>query len=1220
MTDAPVIFLICSERSGSNLIRAMLDAHPDISAPQPLHLIRDVIARADTLVHGDREGPVARAMLDHVHDSLHKQFPAAVADAVSARVAASEPFTPSQILRSLYDGIATETGSSVVMVKENELHEAAAQIIDAFPDARFIFQTRDPRDYLSSAVTLKSGAFGNKFGSFRNAMQVWAADQKFGLRMLGHFGPDRVFFQRYEDLVANPEGVLHELCGFLGLPFSPEMLEYHQKENVQEFSSRRDAWRNLARPVMSSNFNKYRKTLSKRRIRAVEAMVGPIMARLGYQRDFPASATAKWPLVWTSVVEPIERWSNKAWTPFYTVQQTRHHDRLDSLAAPVALRHVRRSANDLRPGQHVPDLAERLATSAAIHPQNIALRVDGKTWTYQELFSAATALASRLPADRPVIGIYAARHASAYIGILATVLAGGTYVPLNCRFPDARNREILRRSGTAQLLCGSVFASTAQNIVEGTAAELCIVEDSTAGGTTDNWVPARARPDDAAYILFTSGSTGTPKGVAISQANLGTYLDAALSILSVRPDDRFSQTFDLTFDLSVHDLFVAWSSGAALCVASTGDLADPASYMTREGITQWFSVPTLAGALHRTGALKPGVFPSLRCALFCGEALPTDLARAWQVATPQARIENWYGPTEATIACLRHDLNDGAGTGVVPIGTPFPGMAALVIGDDGRDVPDGEIGTLHLGGPQVAEGYLNDPERSARSFVSLPGRTGRFYDTGDLVSRHKDGLHFHGRSDFQAKIRGYRVELGEIEAVLRAQFPGDNVVALTWPPADTNATHVIAAVETDTAQPALDRVALRDTLPDYMVPSSVFGLITFPTNASGKIDRPAIARAIEERLATREAIAGGSFEARVLEAILQIKPTLSADQIRSADNLLMAGMDSLDFVNLTIVLSEDFGVDLDEARVALLANLRFADLVDNLQRGRDASAALDAIPDDKIARANRAAAFLNRAPALLADTRQPLVLAYGSSGTMRAIETSHAESVLRAAGHDLRVLNIGLPALTARGLARMARHLAEIAADNQVAAVLHEFDPVLLSTVPPKGDVDLDEAFYASAGTLHKAKRAGKELDWAPDLSGMLSEDQRIPTGKKKKALWERERDHEIAGVYRGAIPFDPESLAAWRAASTSLSSFGAPVLGWIHPLAEGETGGGTFDPAVAECETVDCPRILRPSAFHISPEGFLNINHVAPGAGMHELTEALIQEIVSTVGKKVSA
>ena len=249
MTDAPVIFLICSERSGSNLIRAMLDAHPDISAPQPLHLIRDVIARADTLVHGDREGPVARAMLDHVHDSLHKQFPAAVADAVSARVAASEPFTPSQILRSLYDGIATETGSSVVMVKENELHEAAAQIIDAFPDARFIFQTRDPRDYLSSAVTLKSGAFGNKFGSFRNAMQVWAADQKFGLRMLGHFGPDRVFFQRYEDLVANPEGVLHELCGFLGLPFSPEMLEYHQKENVQEFSSRRDAWRNLARPV-----------------------------------------------------------------------------------------------------------------------------------------------------------------------------------------------------------------------------------------------------------------------------------------------------------------------------------------------------------------------------------------------------------------------------------------------------------------------------------------------------------------------------------------------------------------------------------------------------------------------------------------------------------------------------------------------------------------------------------------------------------------------------------------------------------------------------------------------------------------------------------------------------------------------------------------------------------------------------------------------------------
>jgi amino acid adenylation domain-containing protein len=1219
MTDTPVIFLICSERSGSNLIRAMLDAHPGISAPQPLHLIRDVIARADALVHGDREGPVAQVMLGHVHDSLHKQFPGPVADAISARVAASDPFTPGQILRSLYDGIARETGSSVVMVKENELHEAAAQIIDAFPEARFIFQTRDPRDYLSSAVTLKSGTFGNKFGSFRNAMQVWAADQKFGLRMLGHFGPQRVFFQRYEDLVANPEAVLRELCGFLGQPFSPQMLDYHQNENVQEFSSRRDAWQNLARPVMSDNFNKYRKTLSKRRIRAVEAMVGPIMDRLGYRRDFPVTG-AKWPLVWTSLVEPIERWSNKAWTPFYTVQHTRHHDRLDSLAAPVALRHVRRSANDLRPGQHVPDLAERLATSAAAHPDNIALRVDGQSWTYQELFGAASALTSRLPGTRPVIGIYAARHASAYIGILATVLAGGTYVPLNCRFPDARNREILRRSGASHLLFGSDFETTAGHIAEGTEARPCVIDDTTTSGIAEGWAPVRAVPDEPAYILFTSGSTGTPKGVAITQGNLGAYLESALSILSPRPDDRFSQTFDLTFDLSVHDLFVAWSSGAALCVASTGDLADPATYMTREGITQWFSVPTLAGTLYRTGALTPGAFPDLRCALFCGEALPSDLARAWQAATPQARVENWYGPTEATIACLRHDLKDGAGNGVVPIGTAFAGMTALVIGEDGRDLPPGEIGTLHLGGAQVAQGYLNDPERSARSFVSLPGRTGRFYDTGDLVSRHQEGLRFHGRSDFQAKIRGYRVELGEIETALREQYPGDNVIALTWPPSEPNATHVIAVVETDTAQPVLDRAALRDTLPDYMVPSSVFGLSAFPTNASGKIDRPAIARAIQERLATRDAVAGGSFEARLLDAILQIKPTLSADQIRSADNLLMAGMDSLDFVNLTIVLSEDFGVDLDEARVALLANLRFADLVENLQRGQDASAALAAIPDDRIARANRALAFLDRAPALLASTRHPLVLAFGSSGTMRAIDTSHAESVLRAAGHDMRVLNIGLPALTARGLARMARHLTEIAADNQVAAVLHEFDPVLLSTVPPKGDVDLDEAFYASAGAFRKAKDAGKELDWAPDLRGMLSKDQRMPTGKKKKALWERDRDHEIAGVYRGAISFDPASLAAWKATSASLSLLGAPVLGWIHPLAEGETGGGAFDAAVADCETADCPRILRPQTFDIAAGDFLNINHVAPGAGMRGLTDTLILEVIHSLNSKVPA
>ncbi|MDA7426225.1 amino acid adenylation domain-containing protein [Thalassococcus lentus] len=1213
MKQKPVLFLICSERSGSNLIRAMMDAHPQIAAPQPLHLIRDVIARADAMDFGQRDSAVANRMLDLVRTSLHKQFPADQADEIANGVEQVEPFTPRNMMRALYDGIAEQTGATLVMVKENELHEAAGQIIDAFPDARFVFQTRDPRDYLASAVALKSGRFGNKFGSFRNAMQIWSADQRFGLRMLGHFGPDRVFFQRYEDLVADPEGVLRDLCAFAGLPFAPEMLEFHQRDNVQDFSARKDAWKNLAKPVMSGNFNKYRKSLTRRQIRAVEAMLGPLMDRLGYRRDF-AKETSRFSLVWPSLTEPFERRANKAWTPFFTVANSKHHAALDKQAAPIALSYAGRSTAQLEPGQQVPDLATRLTTAASQNPDGLALSIAGETWTYDRLFGAAAALAARLPGPKPVVAVYAARHASSYIGILATILAGGTYVPINCRFPDARNRDILARSGAVCILGADRFSDAIERLVEGTSVAPLYLPDAPQSDVPDGWMPARARQQDDAYILFTSGSTGIPKGVAISQSNLGAYLDNALRILQPKPQDRFSQTFDLTFDLSVHDLFVAWSSGAALCVPSAEDLAAPGAYLEREQITQWFSVPTLAATARRTGALQPGAFASLRCALFCGEALPSDVARDWMLAAPKARAENWYGPTEATIACLRHDIARDAGDGVVPIGMPFRNMTALVIGEDGTEKPDGEIGALYLGGPQVAAGYLNDPEKTAAAFVTLPGRSERFYDTGDLASRNGDVLHFHGRRDFQAKIRGYRVELGEIETVLRGQMNGAEVVALTWPPGEVTATHVVAAVQTDQSNPRLDRNAIQEQLPDYMIPSTLFGLAAFPTNASGKVDRQAIAKAIAAQIDAREAPVGDGFDSKVMAAILQIKPTLSEDEVRTADNLLMAGLDSLDFVNLTIVISEDFGVALDETRVALLANLRFDELVDNLERGVDANAALAAIPEERMVRANRAIAFLAAAPSVFSKSEPQTILAFGSSGTMRGVHSAFGEGVAKTAGLPVRVLNVGLPALTSAGLARMAEHIAGLAGNANIGAILHEFDPVLLSVVPPKGDVELDEAvFHAAPGTLHRPKSGGTELDWDSGLHGTLAARQGAPT-KKKKPLWERERDHEIASVYRGETAFDAKAVDHWIAATQTLCALGSPVLGWVHPLAEGHVGGGLLEDALARCEAEADVRVVRPEQLRLGADLFLNINHMSPGPGMHALTEQLMQHAIASL------
>ena len=185
----------------------------------------------------------------------------------------------------------------------------------------------------------------------------------------------------------------------------------------------------------------------------------------------------------------------------------------------------------------------------------------------------------------------------------------------------------------------------------------------------------------------------------------------------MRPEDRFSQTFELTFDLSVHDLFLCWENGATLVVASEKELRMPAAYIQRHEITCWFSVPSLAYQVRLQEDLAPGAFPSLRSSLFCGEALPTVVAREWAAAAPDSIVENWYGPTEATIACSRYIVGDAEITeDTVPIGQAFDRMELLVLDEALAPCSVGVSGELFLAGAQVATGYLNDPEKTAASF------------------------------------------------------------------------------------------------------------------------------------------------------------------------------------------------------------------------------------------------------------------------------------------------------------------------------------------------------------------------------------------------------------------------------------------------------------------------------------------------------------------------
>jgi non-ribosomal peptide synthetase component F len=299
-------------------------------------------------------------------------------------------------------------------------------------------------------------------------------------------------------------------------------------------------------------------------------------------------------------------------------------------------------------------------------------------------------------------------------------------------------------------------------------------------------------------------------------------------------------------------MFLAWECGAALCAPTQSQKMLPGKYINDCGITMWFSVPSTAVLMNRLRLLKPGKYPNLRCSLFCGEALPVEITQTWAAAAPNSIIENLYGPTELTIACTlyrwhpEHSPGESE-LGVVPIGTPYPGMQLLITDEQQREVAPGEVGELLMTGPQLTLGYSLDPERTAAAFVTPPDKQTVYYRTGDRVRRPTDDkpLVYLGRVDNQIKIQGYRVELGEVEAIVREEANVDVAIALGWPLTASGADGIVAFIgsaDIDT-QDIRSRVIAR--LPPYMHPSAIKTIVEFPLNANGKVDRKALLQLLQ---------------------------------------------------------------------------------------------------------------------------------------------------------------------------------------------------------------------------------------------------------------------------------------------------------------------------------------------------------------------------------------
>ena len=489
----------------------------------------------------------------------------------------------------------------------------------------------------------------------------------------------------------------------------------------------------------------------------------------------------------------------------------------------------------------------------------LAGHAGGLDITYAELASLAQRAASWLTAGPPrargFVGILASRSVTAFAGVLGTCWAGDAYVPLSPKLPEERLAQLIDIIKPVALVVddAGMKALTGRALAVAPARVLTSLHELPPHDPGDR--PREVGAEDIAYMIFTSGSTGVPKGVLLQNRAVVQLLDSMQRIYQFQPEDRFSKASNLIFDVSVHEMFTAWNAGASVHAVPASQLMAPLKFIQERALTVWGSVPSTAVFMEEMRMLRPGAMPSLRISIFAGEPLPLRSALAWQRAAPNSVIDNVYGPTECCVFSTRERLTDPPhvtpNRGLVSIGIPLPGFEAAVIDDSCTPVPRGQQGELALAGPQVAKGYFQDAVRTAERFPVIGGKV--WYRTGDLVYQDETGLYHHlGRIDSQVKIRGNRVELGEVEALLAEVCGSDSVAAVAWPLEYGSARGLVAFHCVRGASAQEIREALMKRLPSYAVPSRVLKLDAIPLTENGKTNRRALVDMLEREMAASE--------------------------------------------------------------------------------------------------------------------------------------------------------------------------------------------------------------------------------------------------------------------------------------------------------------------------------------------------------------------------------
>ncbi|MEY2893552.1 MAG: hypothetical protein RJA98_3460 [Pseudomonadota bacterium] len=502
-------------------------------------------------------------------------------------------------------------------------------------------------------------------------------------------------------------------------------------------------------------------------------------------------------------------------------------------------------------------LADLFERTAAEQPQQIALIFGDRQLRYGELDALADAAAHRLIAEHGVrpgmmVGLWMPRGIELLVMQLAIAKTGAAWLPLDGNTPPERVAVCLEDAQAVALVSAEALRHGLAVAVGDRGVPVVMAESVCTPLPAGTLLRRRegARPEHTAYVIYTSGSTGKPKGIAISQGSICHFLRSENSQLGVRASDRVYQGFSVSFDMSFEEIWISYLVGATLWIGPPEAAGDPEllpRLLADHGITVLHAVPTLL-------ALFAHDVPGLRLINLGGEMCPAALVARW--ARPGRQVFNTYGPTEATVSASLAELQPGQ---PVTIGRPLPNYVLMVIApidDDAWPVgtpaplqllPPGETGELCIAGPGVAQGYLGRPDLTERKFLPNPwaqdAGDARLYRTGDLALIDADGqVQCLGRTDDQIKIRGFRVELGEIEAVL-AQQPGVGTVAVLLRPddgIDQLVAYLVPATGVAVPEAGMLRHALAAVLPPYMVPSHFEGLAAMPRIPSGKIDRKAL--------------------------------------------------------------------------------------------------------------------------------------------------------------------------------------------------------------------------------------------------------------------------------------------------------------------------------------------------------------------------------------------